>query len=70
MKTVVVELSDCIKCKVCIEACPEIFIFSDAGFVQVKNLENLENLKNYEDYKDCINEAIKNCPSNCIYWED
>jgi ferredoxin len=35
---------------------------NDAGFVEVADLS---------DYpEDEVNEAIKNCPADCICWED
>jgi len=35
---------------------------SDAGFILVDELE---------DYPESqVNDAIKNCPDNCIYWEE
>lgn len=56
-----VELSDCIRCGVCEEACPEVFVIRDAGYVQVIELE--------EYPKNCVDEAIKNCPADCISWK-
>jgi ferredoxin len=62
MKRPVVELSDCIRCEVCRECCPQVFRMNDAGFVEVANLA---------DYpEDEVDEAIKNCPADCIHWED
>ncbi|MFO7930362.1 MAG: ferredoxin [Desulfosalsimonas sp.] len=55
-----VELSECIKCGVCEDVCPEVFVITDAGYVRVVQLE---------DYPaDCVDEAIKNCPADCIRW--
>ncbi len=57
----VVELSDCILCGVCEAVCPEVFQLNDAGYVEVAEME---------DYpEDKVNEAIKNCPADCIHWE-
>jgi ferredoxin len=62
MKRPVVELSDCIRCEVCRECCPRVFRMNDSGFVEVADLS---------DYpEDEVNEAIKNCPADCIGWED
>lgn len=61
MKIPVVELSDCILCGVCVEACSEAFRFNDVGYVEVIEL------RAYPEKE--VNEAIKNCPSDCIYWE-
>lgn len=62
MKRPVVELSDCIRCEVCRECCPEVFRMTDSGFVEVAELS--------EYPEDEVNEAIKNCPADCIGWED
>lgn len=62
MKRPVVELSDCTKCGVCVEVCPEVFIMSDAGFIAVSDLESYPESQ--------VDEAIKNCPENCIYWQE
>jgi len=62
MKRPVVELSDCIRCEVCRECCPNVFRMNDSGFVEVANLS--------EYPEDEVNEAIKNCPADCIDWED
>ena len=62
MKHPVVELSDCILCGICEDVCPAVFHVSELGYVQVTDLEA------YPD--EDVNEAIKNCPSDCIAWEE
>lgn len=62
MKRPVVELSDCIRCEVCVEACPAVFRMNDAGFVEVADLSIYP--------EEEVNEAIKNCPADCIFWQD
>lgn len=62
MKRPVVELSECILCEVCRDVCPEVFKMNDAGFVEVMILD--------EYPEDEVDEAIKNCPKDCIYWEE
>jgi ferredoxin len=62
MKIPIVELSDCIVCGVCVEACPEVFRLNDAGYIEVLNLKRFPEKE--------VNEAIKNCPADCIFWED
>ncbi len=62
MKIPVVELSDCIVCGVCVEACPEVFRLNGAGYIEVLDL------KNYPAGE--VNEAVKNCPADCIYWPE
>ena len=61
MKRPVIDLSDCILCEVCTSVCPQVFSVNDAGFVEVADMA---------DYPEAdINEAIKNCPQDCIDWE-
>ena len=62
MKRPVVELSDCIRCDVCVGVCPAVFRMNDAGYVEVIDLSAYP--------EDEVNEAIKNCPADCIHWED
>ncbi|MCU0592505.1 MAG: ferredoxin [Desulfobacterales bacterium] len=38
LKRPIVELSDCIRCEVCVAACPAAFRMNDAGFVEVIDL--------------------------------
>ncbi|HMA67307.1 MAG TPA: ferredoxin, partial [Desulfosalsimonadaceae bacterium] len=61
MKHPVVELSDCSACGVCEAVCPEVFCLCDAGYVQVADLTAYP--------EECVCEAIKNCPEQCIYWQ-
>jgi ferredoxin len=62
MKRPVVELSDCILCEVCTSASPSVFNLNDAGFIEVLALDRYP--------EDEVDEAIKNCPGDCIFWED
>ena len=57
-----IDLSDCTRCGVCFDTSGTIFEMSDAGFIQVVERA---------DYpEDEVNEAIKYCPEDCIYWEE
>jgi ferredoxin len=61
MKIPVIDLSDCILCGVCQDVCPEVFRLNDAGYIEVTQMP---------DYPGpCVDEAIKNCPADCIAWE-
>lgn len=60
MKIPVVELSDCIKCEVCVEACPRVFRLNDAGYIEVADLSEYPESE--------VEEAIRNCPTDCIGW--
>ncbi|HCY84730.1 MAG TPA: ferredoxin [Desulfobacteraceae bacterium] len=62
MKRPVLDMAECILCEVCIDLAPHAFQINDAGFVEVLDL------KDYSD--DDINEAVKNCPKDCITWEE
>ncbi len=56
-----INLSDCVLCEICVELCPEIFKINEAGFIEILDI------KEYD--QDCIKEAAKNCPENCISFE-
>ncbi len=62
MKRPVVELSDCNRCEVCVESCPSVFRMNEAGFVEVADLSRYP--------EDEVNETIKNCPADCVFWEE
>lgn len=61
MNVPVVELSECIKCEVCREACSQVFKMNDVGFIEVMELDGYPEVE--------VNEAIACCPSGCIHWE-
>ncbi len=62
MKQPVVELSDCILCEVCTSTCPSVFKLNDSGFIEVLPLDRYP--------EDEVDEAVRNCPADCIFWED
>ena len=62
MKIPVVELSDCILCGVCEEVCPSVFRLNLAGYIEVIERSNYPEIE--------VDEAIKNCPADCISWEE
>ncbi len=62
MKIPVLDMTECILCEVCTDLAPQAFQINDAGFVEVLPLDN------YED--EDIHEAVKNCPKDCISWEE
>ena len=62
MKYPVVELSECIRCGVCEAVCPEVFRLTDAGYIQVAELSEYPT--------ELVEDAIKNCPADCIYWQE
>ena len=62
MKRPVVELSDCIRCDVCVEACPAVFRRNQAGYIEVADLDAYP--------AEEVDDAIRNCPADCIHWEE
>ena len=58
----VVDLAGCSRCEGCIAVCPDVFFMNDAGFVDVRDLDRYPEAD--------VQEAIKNCPEDCIYWEE
>ena len=58
----VIDLSRCSECRGCVEVAPEVFRYNDdTGLMEVVELS---------DYpQDKVDEAIKNCPEDCIFWE-
>jgi ferredoxin len=62
MKVPVVELADCIVCGICTEVCPDAFRLNDLNYVEVLECDIYP--------EDAVNEAIKNCPVDCIDWQE
>jgi len=62
MRIPVVELGDCILCGICIEVAPSVFRLSSAGYIEVSELPAYP--------EEEVDEAIKNCPSDCISWNN
>ena len=61
-KNPVIDLADCTDCESCVEICPAVFRKNrETGCIEVVDLE---------DYpEECVQEAIKMCPADCISWE-
>jgi len=62
MKTPVIEASQCILCEVCTTVCPSVFQFNDLGYVEIIEMAHYP--------QDDVNQAIQNCPKDCIYWSE
>ena len=62
MKMPVVDIGLCTLCEGCIDVCPDVFRLNDTGYIEVVEMPEYP----VED----VNEAIKNCPEDCIYWEE
>ncbi len=62
-KRPVVDIGRCTLCMGCLEVAPKVFHYNSAlNFIEV-----IER-KRYPVKK--VDEAIKNCPADCIYWDD
>jgi ferredoxin len=62
MKIPVVDLSQCTLCGGCIEVCPSVFRLNDVGYIEIIERISYPKIE--------VDEAIKYCPEDCIYWED
>lgn len=62
MKIPVIELSECILCEVCRAVCPTVFRINDLGYIEVIEQPCYPETE--------VDEAIKNCPAQCIHWEE
>lgn len=62
MKIPVIDLRHCSECDACLDLCPEVFKKNDLGRIEVADLS--------EYPQDAVDEVIKNCPRDCISWEE
>jgi ferredoxin len=62
MRHPVVDIGACSLCMGCVEVCPEAFYHNeDTGLIQVIELQHYP--------EDKVDEAIKYCPEDAIFWE-
>jgi ferredoxin len=62
MRIPVIDLGECSECDACVELCPTVFRRNDTGLIEVIDLP---------DYpEEEVDECIKNCPCDCIYWDE
>ena len=62
-KSVYIDLGVCIECGGCIDLAPDIFYFNEsAGIMEV--IDSIDNID-----IELVEEAMKNCPKKCIFWE-
>jgi ferredoxin len=61
MKVPIIDLGECVDCEACLDLCPSVFRRNDTGYIEVVDLE--------EYPEEEVEEAIKNCPADCIAWE-
>ncbi len=57
-----IDLGRCTECKGCIEIAPTVFCYNEST-------EMMEVIEQDEYPEDLVNEAIKDCPEDCITWE-
>jgi ferredoxin len=58
----VIDLGSCRNCEVCIATSPKIFRrYINGDYVEVVDMHKYPQVP--------VNEAIKNCPLDCISWE-
>ena len=63
MKRPMVDIGACSQCMGCVELCPEVFrVNENTGYIEVIDLPEYD--------RECIDEAIKYCPQDCIVWEE
>ena len=60
MKRPDVDIGDCTLCMGCVEICPEVFRYNDAGYIEIIELEEYPE-------KD-VDDVIMLCPADCIIW--
>jgi len=57
-----IDLGLCSYCRGCIEIAPQVFRYNtDTGLMEV--------IERVEYPTELVDEAIKNCPEDCIFWE-
>jgi ferredoxin len=62
MKNPEIDLSDCSMCGICVDLCPMTFQLNEAGYIEVVPSDVYP--------ENDINEAIKSCRGDCIYWKE
>jgi len=59
-RTPSIDLSRCTGCEACLEVCPQVFVMNAAGYIEVSDLPQYP--------EECVEEAMKYCPAECISW--
>ncbi len=62
MRVPAIDVGECVDCEACLDLCPTVFRRNDAGYIEVIELP--------EYSEEEVEEAIKNCPGDCIAWEE
>ena len=62
MKVPVIDQGACTNCEGCLEVCSAVFVKNDMlGIIEVADLDSYPQAE--------VDEAIKDCPADCISWE-
>ena len=61
VKRPTVDLGRCTLCLGCVAVCPEVFRLSDAGYIEIVEMDVYPEAE--------VDEAIMYCPEDCISWE-
>jgi len=62
-KLLFIDIGLCNTCRGCEEIAPDIFHYNkDLGFMEVADKDEYD--------EEAVAEAMKNCPANCIKWDD
>ncbi len=57
-----IDLGKCSECKGCIEVAPKVF--------RCNSMTGMMEIIEQDEYpEDLVEEAMKNCPEDCIIWE-
>jgi ferredoxin len=60
MKKPEIDIGACTQCMGCVELCPQVFRYNDAGYIEIVELEQYPEKE--------VDEAIMLCPEDCIAW--
>jgi ferredoxin len=60
MKTPDIDIGACTLCMGCVEICPAVFRYNDAGYIEIIDLPEYPEKE--------VDEAIMFCPEDCIAW--
>jgi len=62
MKRPDIDIGACSLCEGCVAVCPTVFYVNDMGYIEIAELA--------EYPESLVDEAIKYCPEDCIFWEE
>ena len=55
-----IDIGACTLCMGCVEVCPDVFRYNDAGYIEIVELDRYA--------ENVVDEWIKFCPEDCISW--